>query len=122
MTAQTGGVPYLDVSLIYMAQLITTLDFRSTVKICSSKFIHISCIKTGNSMYQNNCTVIRYNVIQTLGGPSTSSGIFRPSSRRYSTKKNTIMAGCVIVKYICDIIDQYCIFLSRVLPADGRKV
>jgi hypothetical protein len=72
-------------------------------------------------MYQNNCTVIRYNIIQTLSSP-TIFGLFRPSSGRYSTKKNTAMASYVLVKYMCDIIDHYCIFLSRVLHEDGRNV
>lgn len=73
-------------------------------------------------MYQNNCTIIRYNMIQTLSSPSTSFGLFRPSSGRYSTEKNAVMVSYVIVNYICDIIDHYFIFLSRVLPEDGRNV
>ena len=73
-------------------------------------------------MYQSNCTVIRYNIIQIFSSSSTSFDLFRSSSGRYSTKKNTIMASCVVVKYICDIIDHYCIFLSRVLPENGRNV
>jgi hypothetical protein len=72
-------------------------------------------------MYQNNCTIIIYNIVQTFGSPSICFGIFRPSSGRYSTKKNTIMASYDIVKYIRDITGHYCILLSRFLPEDGQN-
>jgi len=36
-----------------------------------------------------NCTIIRYNNIESCGNPPTCFGLFRPSSGWYSTKKNT---------------------------------
>jgi hypothetical protein len=39
-----------------------------------------------------NCTIIRYNNTQTCGHPYTCCSFVRPSSKRYSTKKNTIMS------------------------------
>ena len=61
-------------------------------------------------MFQNNCTIIGYNIVQTFSSSSTRFGLFRPSSGRYSTKKNTIMARFFIVKHVCDIIDHYFVF------------
>ena len=42
------------------------------------------------NIYSNKCTVIRYNNIRTCGKTPTCFGIFRPSSRRYATKKDKI--------------------------------
>jgi hypothetical protein len=44
-------------------------------------------------VYSSSCTTIRYNNIQTYGKTPTCFGLFRPSSGRYSTKTNTIMAS-----------------------------
>jgi hypothetical protein len=50
----------------------------------------------GHSTYSNNGRIIRFNHVQTCGNPPTCYGLFRPSSGRYATKKNTIMASYVI--------------------------
>jgi len=44
----------------------------------------------------NHCTIIRYKNILTRGNHSTCFGLSQPSSRRYSTKKNTVMAIYII--------------------------
>jgi hypothetical protein len=43
-----------------------------------------------HSICSNNSTVIRYIYTQTCGSPFTCFGLFRPSSERYSTRKNNI--------------------------------
>jgi hypothetical protein len=39
-----------------------------------------------------NCTIIRYNNTQTCVHPHTCCSLVRPSSKKYSIKKNTIMS------------------------------
>jgi hypothetical protein len=96
------GCHTLMFSLLHTIHFMEILDLRSTVKMCWSKFkiIHTPCRKTGHSMYQNHCTIITHNIVQTFDSPSTCFGLFRPSSGRYSTKKNTIMASLIFVPCI----------------------
>ena len=49
-------------------------------------------------IYTYNRTITGYNDIPTCGKPPTCFGIFRPSSERYATKENTIIASYVIDK------------------------
>ena len=60
------------------------------------RIIHVPCIKTRHHTLSNNCTIIRYSDAHKCGKPHISFGPFPPSSGRYSTKKNTIMAT-----YVC---------------------
>jgi len=46
--------------------------------------------------YSNNCAKIRYNDTQTCDKHPPGFGQIRPSSGRYSTKKNTLMASYII--------------------------
>jgi len=48
-------------------------------------------------MYSDNWTIIRYNNRQTCGNHPRCFGHFRPSSGRYSTNNNTVMAVYVII-------------------------
>jgi len=70
------------------------------------KIIHFLCSKTVHHACSKNYTVIRYSYRQTCGNPLTCFSSFWPSSGRYSTNKNTIMA------INGTDLHYHCIFLS----------
>jgi hypothetical protein len=89
-------------------------DFRIHKVEQKFKIVHVPCSKMSHHthtlydththththtyiyIYTNSCTIIRYSDIQTCGNPPTCFDLFRPSSERYSTKKNMLMASYII--------------------------
>jgi hypothetical protein len=74
------------------------------------KIIHVLCSKTSHYIYSNNCTIIRYNSIQTCGKPPTCFSLFRPPSGR---PKHVGDLPHVCILLLCDIFYIQCPIMGR---------